>query len=202
VLKDRIVHTLTANDKIEYGWLLPIVDIKNERLILALSQQDTRETGTYFNLFTSNGDKLDLMRRFEVAGIQDHFRVKYATMLPSGDLLLFIGQFDWDANPMYPYPINWYSLMLMSKDDLVSNQTVLSKPKTDILVYPNPTSGKVNIKSSNELKSINVYNNGAKVLYYNEGNKELDLTSLPKGIYNMMIEQKNGAIFVKRIVVQ
>ena len=202
MLKDRIVHTITANDKIEYGWLFPIVDIKNERLILTLSQQDTRETGTYFKLFTSNGDKLDIMRKFEVQGIQDHFRVKYATMLQSGDLLMYIGQFDWDANPMYPYPINWYSWMLMSKDDIVSNKVVLNKPKDDIMVYPNPTSGKVNIKSSNEIKSINVINNNAKVVFFNKGNKELDLTSLPKGIYNVMIEKENGAMQIKRIIVE
>ena len=202
VLKDRIVYHLKNNYEIEYGWVYPIVDIKNERLILALTQQDTRETNTYFELFTSNGDKLDLLRRFDVQGNQDHFRVKYATMLPPGDLLLYIGQFDWDANPMYPYPINWYSLMLMSKDDLVSNQEVVNKPKNDILLYPNPTSSIVNIKSSDELKSIKVFNNDTKVLYYSKGNKELNLTSLPKGIYNIMIEQENGAVYVKRIVVQ
>jgi len=171
VLKDRIVYHLKNNYEIEYGWVYPIVDINNEKLILALSQQDTKETGTYFKLFTSNGDKLNLMRRFDVEGIQDHFRVKYATMLPSGDMLLYIKQFDWDANPMYPIPLPWYSLMLMSKDDLVSNQEVVDKPKNDILVYPNPTSSRVNIKSSDELKYV-------------------------------MIEQENGAVFIKRIVIQ
>jgi hypothetical protein len=90
----------------------------------------------------------------------------------------------------------------MSKDDLVSNKVVSNKPNTDILLYPNPTIGKVNVKSTDELESINVFDNNAKILYYCKGNKELDLTSLPKGIYNVMIEQKNGAIFVKRIVVQ
>ena len=202
VFKDKIIYTIRAGEDVEYGWLNPIVDIENERLILSLSRQDLPNTSTYFELFTSNGDQLDLMRRFEVEGTEDHFRVNYGTMLSSGDLLLYIAQFDWDANPMYPYPINWYSLMLMSKDDLVSSKVVSNKPNADILLYPNPTIGKVNVKSTDELESINVFDNNAKILYYCKGNKELDLTSLPKGIYNVMIEQKNGAIFVKRIVVQ
>lgn len=200
LLKDRIVHTLTAEEEVEYGWLYPIVDIENERLILAHSRQDTRETGTYFELFTSNGDNLDLMRRFEVVGIEDHFRVQYGTMLPSGDLLLYFRQFDWDTQMGYPTPFYWHCWMLLDKEDLV-NVTSTEIVKSDLILYPNPTDGKVNIKSEKLVKSVLVFTNNGENIGNHNNIDNIDLSGYPPGIYTVMIEQENGAILFKRIVV-
>ena len=202
IIKDRIVHTIKAGEDIEYGWLYPIVDVENERLILSHSRQDTRETGTYFELFSSKGDSLNLMRRFEVEGIKDHFRVQYGTMLPSGDLLLYFSQFDWATQMGNPYPINWNVLMMMSKEDLVSSHSVVNDVVPNIILYPNPTDGKFSIKSDNQIKSVLLFTNDGKNIGKQKDINNIDLSDYPSGIYNVMIEQENGAFQIKRIVVQ
>lgn len=202
VLKDRLVFTLTANEKIVYGWLYPLIDYQNEKLILTHSRQDTKETSTYFELFTSNGDKLKLLRRFEVEGIEDHFRVNYGTILPSGDLLLYINQFDWNANPQYPYPVDWQSWMLMSKADYSPSINTDYTIHDDALLYPNPTSSKITIDTEKPIKNVIIYDSNANKIGTYEPTDDIDLKGYSTGIYNVMIMLDNGAVIIKRIVVQ
>jgi hypothetical protein len=200
LLKDRIVHTLTTEEEVVYRWLYPIVDTNNERLILSQSRQDTKDTGTYFELFTSSGDYLDLMRRFEVEGIEDHFRVQNGTMLPSGDLLLFIRQFDWDTQMGYPTPLYWHSWMLMSKDDLVSS-TSSHIENSEVILYPNPTDGKVNIKSDKQIKSVLLFGNDGQNIGSNKSIADIDFSKYPSGIYNVVFQIGDGSIEIRRVVV-
>ena len=204
IIKDRIVHTIKAGEDVVYGKLYPIVDIKNERLILTHSRQDTKDTGTYFELFTSKGDSLDLMRRFDVEGIKDHFRIQYGTMLLSGDLLLYFRQFDWDTQLGFPTPIYWDIWMMMSKEDLVTTHSIDYDydDKPNIILYPNPTDGKVNVESDKKIKSVLLFTNEGKNIGKRNDTNNIDLSNYPSGIYNLLIEQEDGAFLIKRIVVK
>lgn len=75
----------------------------------------------------------------------------------------------------------------MSVGDLSSKQT---------MVYPNPTSGEVNlILYDNEIiKTVQVYDQTGRLV-----NEDLDFTMLPKGIYNVKVETSKR-IFSERII--
>lgn len=90
-------------------------------------------------------------------------------------------RFDYDIFSYYPH---YYSI----KNSL----------KSKISVYPNPSSGKLFIKSENNsgIKSAEVYNLvGIKVLeekYIGKQSFELNLSGLKKGIYVLKVNEKEG----------
>ena len=68
------------------------------------------------------------------------------------------------------------------------------------MVYPNPTTGVLNIQSSEAIKAIVIYNTlGAVVKTENE--KSFTIAELPVGVYFINIQTENNSI-TKRIVKQ
>lgn len=84
------------------------------------------------------------------------------------------------AGEFIPAMATYIYLAGMSVNDLSSNQSLL---------YPNPTSGKLNLKlSRNEtVKSVQVYDQSGKLI-----SNQLDLSQKPKGIYTVKIETSKG----------
>ena len=74
-------------------------------------------------------------------------------------------------------------------------------PEVDIIVYPNPTNGNLNIKSNKEIDVIIFDMLGNRIIDIQQVQKEIDLTNLPNGIYNMSILYDNKR-FNKRIIKQ
>lgn len=75
----------------------------------------------------------------------------------------------------------------MAVNDLNLNQS---------LIYPNPTTGKLNLKlNQNEaVKSIQIYDQSGKLISH-----QLDLSQSPKGIYTVKIETSKG-IYSEKII--
>ncbi|SFZ93600.1 Por secretion system C-terminal sorting domain-containing protein [Flaviramulus basaltis] len=74
--------------------------------------------------------------------------------------------------------------------------------KTSISLYPNPSTGLVNIlvKNKQEKSQISVYDiNGRTLLNKNLNNKSIDLSSFANGIYLIKINTNSGTV-VKRIL--
>lgn len=72
----------------------------------------------------------------------------------------------------------------------------------DILIYPNPTKGLLNITTKSTLFDIVIYNAiGEKVLTKTQvnGNTAIDISSLTNGIYNMQI-MENNTLTTRKIV--
>lgn len=66
-------------------------------------------------------------------------------------------------------------------------------------MYPNPTSGFVKIETSESIKEISIYNLiGKKVASFYS--KEINITSLSKGIYMLKIATESGKIGVRKII--
>lgn len=73
------------------------------------------------------------------------------------------------------------------KDQCIINSTVDTNPENEILVYPNPTFGQLNIKSIDEINSIVLFDmNGMDFKIKLEF--PLDLNSLKSGIYILKIK--------------
>jgi hypothetical protein len=98
-----------------------------------------------------------------------------------------------------------------------------AEPRSDILVYPNPSNGIFTIESEVGINKVEVYSLDGKLhpefffVHFdtnsaspnplsvqkksNEGrNFQLDLTNSPKGIYFLKVELKNGTVVTKKIV--
>lgn len=69
-----------------------------------------------------------------------------------------------------------------------------------VSVYPNPTNGKINIKTQEQIEKITVLDITGKIILETT-NTEIDLINQPKGSYFMKIQTKKG-IFTEKIVLE
>jgi len=82
---------------------------------------------------------------------------------------------------------------VLSVNDVVGNRTI------QLDVYPNPAIDIVTIKSSENIKHINVFNTlGSKVI--STQHNELNVSHLSKGLYFINISLENGSIVVKKLI--
>lgn len=183
ILRDGI------DNGIVYGWIYPIVDKVNKRILLTRSKQDTKKQSTYFELFASDGDTVRLIKRIEVKGIKDHFRTQYGQVMDNGDVLLYVEQFAWD-DPN----VKWYSWVILDgqKMNIISAikdvELVTNKP----ILYPNPTSGIVSIQNLGNSANVTIYNlSGAIVKSLKNITNQVNIANLPAGMYIFDIKNKN-----------
>ncbi|KXK36695.1 MAG: cytochrome-c peroxidase [Bacteroidetes bacterium OLB9] len=191
-LVDKLIYYLREgqDNGLVYGWLYPMVDIVNKRLILTHSRQNKLSESTYFELFASDGDTIQRVKRIEVEGIKDHFRTQYATMLENGDILLYVEQFA-QNDPSSP---RWYSWINLDGQEMniisstKNEQSIFNKLK----LYPNPTSGIVKIDLLETSASISITNiNGQTLKTLHNVENEVDISELPAGMYIFDVRSKD-----------
>ena len=90
--------------------------------------------------------------------------------------------------------------------DIISQ--TLNSPSS-IIIYPNPTSEKLNIVFYSEIKSnfkLKVYDLIGKIvfsdIFLQADKKEIDLGKLAKGMYLMSLENETGEVWNLRVVVE
>lgn len=96
--------------------------------------------------------------------------------------------------------------MFMLDDVKVTANGVLatnevSKAKSSISVYPNPTKGEINIKTDKKIKSSTVFDMSGKVAHKTESDKT-DLSALAKGTYLVKIEFADGTSATEKVIKQ
>ncbi|WP_165439440.1 T9SS type A sorting domain-containing protein [Chryseobacterium phocaeense] len=74
------------------------------------------------------------------------------------------------------------------------------KKKTDISLYPNPSSDMVNLKSDEEIKNITITSLDGKAVVKTGNMKNIDISKLPRGVYILKGELKNGNTVSKKII--
>ena len=75
---------------------------------------------------------------------------------------------------------------------------IIEYGENEIVVFPNPTTGKLTIKTSLDITYI-LYDFTGKVLVEDSNKEEIDITTLPNGVYFLSIRY-GDKIFNKRIV--
>ena len=86
---------------------------------------------------------------------------------------------------------------------LVEDQTasIDDKLKDRVSIYPNPTNGAVNISSSDEIYSVEVYDlAGKKVSTLNDVSNFIDVSHFNKGVYLMEFQLQKGQVTKKLII--
>ena len=94
----------------------------------------------------------------------------------------------------------------INQSEVVSNEvivdvdlcTVVHELKSNLLIYPNPTSGILFINTDN-IESISVVNLLGSIVLTKNNSNNIDLSSLPKGSYVVSIKSNNN-VFVKQII--
>lgn len=75
----------------------------------------------------------------------------------------------------------------------------ISNNLSEISLYPNPTSGILNIESKSEIRNVALFDlSGRKISEFNSS--QINISSLPKGIYLIKISTKDGKTTTKKVV--
>lgn len=91
---------------------------------------------------------------------------------------------------------NAYKTLLTSVNSLADN--------SEINIYPNPSSGKFQVRSKLSIGSIDVYNMFGEKIYSSQLNSvksEIDLSNKPGGVYFIHIHSDKENV-VKKIILQ
>ena len=72
----------------------------------------------------------------------------------------------------------------------------------EVLVYPNPTTGFLNIESTQKIHKIEVYNLAGKLLRKEQSTRKLNLSDLNQGVYLIRITPETGASLTKKIILK
>lgn len=74
---------------------------------------------------------------------------------------------------------------------------------TNVHAYPNPSSGSVFIQSRIGVSMVVLSDLNGRILLQDEsGNKEVDLSSFTKGVYQLRIQLEDGSVVVKKLIRQ
>ncbi|MCU0360056.1 MAG: right-handed parallel beta-helix repeat-containing protein [Bacteroidia bacterium] len=85
----------------------------------------------------------------------------------------------------------------------IMNVSIKEEQEDMLLVYPNPATNQLNVKGAKANSGVRIYNtSGVLVLSQNlEDQQSIDVSSLPKGLYLLVLEMEGGSR-TKRVVVE
>ncbi len=93
-----------------------------------------------------------------------------------------------------------YGLYLSQNTSTLSSQN-FNANNLKATIYPNPATDNFTIEIENELKSVEIYSlQGQKVMNYNS--KNVNISSLSKGIYMVRIEDENNAVATQKLIIK
>ncbi|CAM1360216.1 zinc-dependent metalloprotease [Tenacibaculum xiamenense] len=124
------------------------------------------------------------------------------TRITGGNVLLTIGRkLDNDC----PFP-NRCHPDTVGREAVIVDKVVkedIGKQKDDLIsIYPNPSNGIVNIKSSKELVKVVIYDFNGNVIFYQDSNlNTISIHNIGNGIYNMKILTKEDGEYYKKLIV-
>jgi len=72
--------------------------------------------------------------------------------------------------------------------------------QTSLTIHPNPTSGIINITTTDTINSIEIYNHLGQLVVSQKTSDKVDITNLSPGLYMMSIKTSEGNTVIKKIV--
>ena len=84
--------------------------------------------------------------------------------------------------------------------EITSSLSVDENLISKFYVYPNPTTGVLNIKSNSSIAKLEIYNNIGQVVSSEFNKNSIDVSTLSTGLYFVRIEDSIGNLEIKKIV--
>jgi len=123
------------------------------------------------------------------------FKIKPRQNVVVGDIINGQANIYFDFNlPIITNEVSTEIVDTLSDDDFTINES--------LIIYPNPSSGIVNIETTNgtQIKTISIYGFKGELVFKNDRPKDhFDISNLTTGIYFVSIETNKG-VFNKRII--
>jgi Secretion system C-terminal sorting domain/Carbohydrate binding domain len=107
-----------------------------------------------------------------------------------------------DENPLKG--INYYRLKINEEDGTFKYskvQSIRTGASSKALIYPNPTSDYIQVKNTEGVESVEIFDISGRSVrqFLNNASSQLDISSLPKGVYQVAIKA-NGETNFSRVV--
>jgi hypothetical protein len=107
-----------------------------------------------------------------------------------------------DENPLKG--INYYRLKINEEDGTFKYskvQSVRTGASSKALIYPNPTADYIQVKNIENVESVGIYDISGRLVrqFLNNTSSQLDISALPKGVYQVAIKA-NGSTDFSRVV--
>ncbi|MDR0438577.1 MAG: M28 family peptidase [Bacteroidales bacterium] len=121
-----------------------------------------------------------------------------------------------EESPIVVYPVKGFydvhlkvtngagtdSIIKYNYISVVQKTNITSYINPEILIYPNPTTGKLNLKTGGRrIKNIEVFDTFGKKVLEQKRQNEIDISTLPNGVYVVQITTENEVV-TKKIVKQ
>jgi hypothetical protein len=121
--------------------------------------------------------------------------INYTQTLNPGDYYLEIYGTPTSTSYLYPYNFKITKTVISSIDDI-------SKKPDNILIYPNPATSILNIEGFTCKTSVKLFDMLGNLVIETEtdGDKTLDVSQLPQGVYTFVAENKDSKMFSKVII--
>jgi Flp pilus assembly pilin Flp len=164
-----------------------IVSISAEGSVLAVGSQfiSTKTVYIYQNI---GGDWTEIG---EVEGAIGEYMFGYSVSLSPDGRILAIGA---------PYVDG--SIAFVRIYDLSNVLEIENHSRFDFSVYPNPTTGNVNIQSGTPIDQIEIYNLLGQLVNSNTNQNIIDISSVDLGVYFVKVMDENGNIGTQKVVKQ
>lgn len=106
-------------------------------------------------------------------------------------------------------PVNNYLVVAYSENGTVVKRISLNslsvsdvKNNDSFAVYPNPTTGLINIKNDKKIKTAEITNASGQLMSARITDQQVDISDAPKGVYFLKVIFDNGKTSVKKIIKQ
>ncbi|MDN3693427.1 T9SS type A sorting domain-containing protein [Chryseobacterium tructae] len=85
-------------------------------------------------------------------------------------------------------------------DSAVLSTVDLNSKKTEIKIYPNPSSDYITITSKEDIKKVMINSLDGKTVLTTGNSRNINVSKLSKGVYILQGELKNGTVISKKII--
>jgi len=69
---------------------------------------------------------------------------------------------------------------------------IFQQAKNNIIVFPNPTDGILNFSSNIDSDHVDIYNTSGTLVMHSKAASQLDMETLPAGLYFVKIQTSTG----------
>jgi hypothetical protein len=127
------------------------------------------------------------------------------TTLNTGNAIGFrigntVGAVEYDDLKIFDVALTQSQISSLRANNTLSTSD-FSQNNLEVALYPNPVNDVLNIETTLELKSVEIYNlQGQKVLSSNQ--KAINVSALTSGMYMVRIEDLDNAVSTKKIIVK